>query len=300
MSATDAVPGGSTSRLRARQMQALLLYSLQEARHRWILVALAALTTLFLLALLLLVNVDVVEGTIASARLFGTWDLPVGEQTIRISDAVTVIQSIIVGFIATFGVLLAIFLTGSIVPRTLNPGWVDLLIAQPTPRPALILGRTLGAVAVIALSVVYLFGGSWAILTYKTGFGNAGFLLAGALILFTFLAHFAGMVLVGVVTRSGPVSILAGFGLWIVGHVLYPLHRFDGWSTALPAGWRRSAAHATAEGLYWLLPKTPELTASTIAATRMEAFAWTPVLASLPFILICLLSACWWFARQDY
>lgn len=281
------------------QIQALTAHTVREARHKWTLVALFLLTSLFLILLATLVNVDIVEGTIASARLFGTMDLPLGDQRIQITEAVTVLQTIVVGFVSSFGLLLALFVTGSVIPRTLEPGWVDLLVAQPMPRWAIVLGRTLGAIAVVTLSLAYLFGGAWAILAWKTGFGNSGFLLAGLLILITYAACYAGMVLVGVLTRSSPLSIVAGVGIWSMGWILLPLHRFQEWTTAFRAGWPRSLATAISETLYWSLPKTAELTRNAVDATRLEGPRLLPLLSSIPFMIVCLGLACWWFTRQD-
>jgi len=286
--------------LGARQILALVGYTLREARHKWTMVALFVLTTLFLLTLATLVSVDVVEGTIASARLFGTIPLQVGDASIPIADAVTVIQSVVVSLLSTFGLLLALFVTGNIVPRTLTPGWVELLASQPASRTTLILGRTLGALAVVTVSLLYLFAGAWAILTWKTGFGNAGFLVAGVLILFCFFACYAGMVLVGVITRSSPVSIIAGMGIWFLGQLLYPLHTHPGWKAAFRAGWPRQVAGSIGEGLYWLMPKTAELSGRAVEATRLESLSLSPAWTSLPFAFLALALACWWFSRQDY
>ncbi len=298
--ASIIAPAASGHRLTVQQVGALVGYTVREARNKWTLVALFALTTLFLIALATVISVDVVEGSIASARLFGTIPLEIGGNEISIADAVTVIQVVIVSVLSTFGLVLSLFVTGSIIPRTLNTGWVDLLASQPVARMTLVLGRTLGALAVVTMALAYLFGGSWSLLTWKTGFGNAGFLLAGLIVLFTFACCYAGMVLVGVLTGSSPVSIIAGIGIWFLGLILYPLHTYSEWTTAFRAGWPRSLVTAIAETLYWILPKTLELTDRASLATRLEPISLTPMLTSLPFPLICLALACWWFARQDY
>jgi len=287
-------------KLAATQIIALVGFTVREARHKWTLVALFVLTTLFLLGLATVVSVDVVEGSIASARLFGTIPLEIGNTTIPVADAVTVIQVAIVSLLTTFGLILALFVTGNIVPLTLQTGWVDLLASQPMARTVLIVGRALGAVAVVAVTFAYLFGGSWSVLTWKTGFGNAGFLLAGVVILFTFLCCYSGMVLVGVLTRNSPISIIAGMSTWFLGLILYPLHTYDEWTTAFRLGWPRSLASGIAETLYWILPKSLELTENATNATRAEAFTWMPFLTSLPFAIVCMTLACWWFSRQDY
>jgi ABC-type transport system involved in multi-copper enzyme maturation permease subunit len=287
-------------KLAATQVLALVGFTVREARNKWTLLALFTLTTLFLLALATLVSVDVVEGSIASARLFGTIPLEIGGTTIPVADAVTVIQVAIVSLLTTFGLVLALFVTGNIVPLTLQTGWVDLLASQPLARTVLIVGRALGAVAVVAVTFAYLFGGSWSVLTWKTGFGNAGFLVAGMVILFTFLCCYSGMVLVGVLTRNSPISIIAGVGTWFMGLILYPLHTYGEWTTAFRLGWQRSLASGIAETLYWILPKSLELTENATRATKGESLNWMPFLASMPFAIVCIALACWWFSRQDY
>lgn len=288
------------ARLGATQTLTLISYTLREARHKWTLVALFVLTTFFLMGLATIVSVDVVEGTIASARLFGTIPLEVGNSEVSIADAVTVIQTIVASLLSTFGLVLALFITGNIIPRTLQTGWVDLMVALPTSRATLIIGRALGAITVVTFSLAYLFGGSWTILTWKTGFGNAGFLLAGLIILFCFACCYAGMVLVGVITRSSPISIIAGVSIWFLGLIAHPLHVYDEWTTAFRLGWPRTLATTIAETMYWSLPKTAELTERATQATRLQSFDLTPVWTSLPFAAVCLALACWWFARQDY
>jgi hypothetical protein len=87
---------------------------------------------------------------------------------------------------------------------------------------------------------------------------------------------------------------------WLLGLLAYVLHTYDEWTTAFNAGWQRSLASFIAETMYWVLPKSIELTENATKATRAEAFNWMPFLTSLPFVVVCLALACWWFSRQDY
>ena len=294
--ALDGGVAGAPSKL--YQIGILVGFTIREARHKWTLLAIFLGISLFLALLATVVSIDIVEGTIASARLLGGWELEVGG--VPIGDVVLRIQQLIIGLLNSFGMFMAIFVSGNVIPRTLEPGWVDLLIAQPLSRATLILGRALGAVTVVALSIAYLVGCSWLILTWKTGFGNAGFLAAGLLILGTFVVCYAGMVLIGVVTRSSVVSILAGLGIWFVGVPLYALHRFEEWQIAFRPGWQRNTATGISEVLYWSFPKTAELGSAVMQAARAEAFQPASLWLSLPFALSCLGLACWWFSRQDH
>jgi hypothetical protein len=153
---------------------------------------------------------------------------------------------------------------------------------------------------VVSIGIAYLVGGSWLILRLKTGLGSMGFLFAGLVILLSYAVCYSATVLVGIVTRNSPVSGLIGFMVWISGHVMYAPHRFPQWRAALPAGWRRSAATAITESLYWILPKSQGLWEMAVGAARGQPVSLTAVWYSLPFAFLCLFLACWWFTQRDY
>jgi len=307
MSASEAVrrieepaaPPASAVRLILVQVAAMVRFTIRESLHRWTLVAFLLAVTLFLLLLGTAVNLDIVEGTLASARLFGQ-ELVLQDVGIEISDVVTTFQVVIISLLYSVGVALALFSTSNLVPRLCVDGWVDLLLAQPITRPTLLLGRATGAIAVVALNVAYLIVGSWMLLVWKTGFGNAGFLLAGGIIVATYVVCYAGMVLVGVVTRNSPVSILAGLFFWLAGHIFHLFHAYPAWSTSLRAGWQRQLGVFVTESVYWTLPKTQGLAEMAVAAARGEPVSASPLLFSLPFAVGSLALACFWFARRDY
>lgn len=295
---TVQAPAGHL-RLPLMQLLAMVGYTLRESLHRWTLIAFVTAVTIFLLLLATAVNLDIVEGTLASARLFGQ-ELVLPDVGIQIADVVTAFQVGIITMLYMFGVALALFASSNLIPRLCVSGWVDLLLAQPVPRAILPLGRALGALAVVALNVAYLIVGSWLLLRWKTGFGNAGFLLAGAIIVLTFAICYSGMVLVGVVTRNSPVSLLAGLFFWISGHIMYGFHTYPDWSTVLRVGWQRRTGVLITESMYWMLPKSQGLAEMAVNAARGESVALAPLLYSIPFAAGALFLACWWFARRDY
>jgi hypothetical protein len=295
----DALDSPSTLRLTLQQVRALVAYTVRESLHRWTLITYLFGITFFLLLLATAVNLDIVEGTLASARLFGQ-DLQIGERSVRVEDLVRYFQVGVISLLYVIGVVLALFLTSNYVPSLAREGWVDLLVAQPISRSTLLLGRTLGSVAVVSIGVTYLVGGTWMVLRIKTGFGSAGFLLAGLVILFAYAVCYTATVLVGIVTGNGTVSGMAGLMVWVGGHVMYAFHRFPEWRAALRAGWPRQTATTLSEGLYWLLPKNQNLGELAVDAARGEPWTWAPVGYSLPFAFICLFLACWWFTRRDY
>jgi len=297
--ATTADDDLSGLRLIARQIGGLVGYTVRESLHRWTLVAYLLAITFFLLLLATAVNLDIVEGTLASARLFGQ-DVQIGSRSIDVEQLVRFFQVGVVVLLYGVGVVLALFLTSNYVPSLVREGWVDLLIAQPISRAALLLGRALGAIAVVSIGIAYLIGGTWLILRFKTGFGSMSFLGAGALILLAYALNYSASVAVGIITRSAPVSGMVGLMTLLGGHLMSLPHRYPDWRVALRAGWPRQTATIVTEGLYWLLPKNQGLAEMAITAARSESVALAPIWSSLPFALLCLLVACWWFASRDY
>ena len=289
----------SQARLGLHQVLGLVFYTLHESVRRWTLVTFLIGITFFLLLLTTAVNLDIVEGTLASARLFGQ-EVELGDMGIRITDVVRTFQVAVISLLYIVGLALALLLTSNSVPTIAREGWVDLLVAQPIARPTLLLGRTLGSFIVVTIGIAYLVIGSWIILRWKTGFGNAGFLAAGAIILFAYFVCYSATVLVGIVTRNAPVAGFAGLFVWVAGHILYPFHNFPEWRAALSAGWPRQLAVGITESLYWIFPKNQGLGQAAVAAAGGETFSLTPVWLSLPFAVGSLFVACWWFARRDY
>ena len=297
--ATLPVARRNPSQLVLKQLYSLVVYSLRESLHRWTFLAFLFAVTFLLLLMATAISLDVVEGTLASARLFGQ-ELQLDEFGIRITDVVQTFQWVIIVLLYTFGVGLALFITSNMIPRLCVEGWVDLLLAQPISRSTLIVGRALGAITVVSFNIAYLIIGSWMLLRWKTGFGNAGFLLAGAVIIFAFAVCYSAMVLVGVMTRSSPVSSIAGLFVWVSGHILYFFHTYPAWRTTLRAGWPRNTGTVVTESLYWTLPKSQDLGRMAVDAARGEAIGIVPILYSIPFAIGCMVLACWWFGRRDY
>ena len=90
---------------------------LREAAARWTLVSYFVLSSLFVLIFAFAVNLDIVEGSLAGAKLFGE------QVEMHHADAIS-IQSLVIGFESGFSgflyflcTFLAIFATAHLVPR---------------------------------------------------------------------------------------------------------------------------------------------------------------------------------------
>jgi ABC-type transport system involved in multi-copper enzyme maturation permease subunit len=228
----------------------------REAAARWTLVAYAALSTLFIGLFAAAVNLDVVDGALAGAKLFGR-EVHMGPKSIDLDRLVLGFESGFAGFLYVVATFLAVFATAHLVPRLQEKGTVDLYLSRPVGRVRLILSRYAGGLLLAGLNVAYLIGAMGLLIWWKTGVVHPRFLLAGAIIFFTIATLMAFAFLVGVVTSSTAVSIMATFAVFFLAAILSGHRQIE---AALATEW----AAALVRGFYWALPKTGQLAQATV------------------------------------
>src|SRR5215471_6257260 len=272
----------------------------REAAARWTLVAYFAVSTLFIGLFALAVNLDVVNGALAGAKLFGQ-SVEMGGRTIEIDKLVLGFESGFSGFLYVVGTFLALFATAHLVPRLQEKGTIDLYLSRPVGRVPLLLSRYAGGLLLAAANLVYLIGSMWAIVVWKTKVVHPRFLMAGAVILFTFAALLAFAFLIGVVTSSTGVSLMATYALFFFGAILAAHDR-------IAAAVSTETSARIIQGLYWILPKTAELGQATVALVagkaapdRLVHFNALAVYGSTAaFAAAALALASWRFSRKDF
>jgi len=223
----------------------------REAMARWTLLAYFFLSTVFILIFAAAVNLDIVDGALAGAKLFGK-DVDFGKGAVDLDKLVLGFESGFSAFLYLIGTFLAIFATAHLVPRLQEKGTIDLYLSRPIPRAQLLLSRYIAGMVLAAANVIYLIGSVWAIVIWKTGVVHPRFLLGGAIILFVIATLLAFSFLVGVITSSTAVSIMSSYAMFFISALLAA---HDKIAAALSSDWSAGLIHA----LYWILPKTSEL-----------------------------------------
>lgn len=272
---------------------ALVVDTWQEALARYTLLGFLAISTLFLLGLLFALNLDIVDGTLAAGSLFGQ-GFEMGSGAIDITQVVVTAQSVFTGLVYGMGIFLAVFAAGSQVPNLMRRGTADLYLSRPISRTALLLGRFVGAVTLVAANIAYLCGGVFLIVSLKTGVWNPRFLLAGGLILLVFVTFLGFMFLVGVVSRSTPLSIMLPYALYLLA---MPLAAHLHIAAAMDSRFWARVVHT----LYWTLPKTAELGQDMVRLVMGMGSPSVAVLGStLAFGVVCLGLALLRFHRVSF
>jgi len=107
---------------------------MREAAARWTLIAYFLLSSLFIIIFASAINLDIVNGSLAGAQLFGH------SAHIRSNHDLD-IEKLVLGFESTFSTVLyflctflAIFATAHLVPRLQEKGTIDLYLSRPVGR----------------------------------------------------------------------------------------------------------------------------------------------------------------------
>jgi len=283
-----------------RAMAASVQEVFREAAARWTLIAYFALSSLFILVFAAAVNLDVVDGALAGARIFGK-PLEAGGESVSIDKIVLGFESGFSGFLFLVGTFLALFATAHLVPRLQEKGTIDLYLSRPVGRVPLLLSRYAGGLLLAAANLVYLIGTMWLLIVWKTRVLHPRFLLSGAVILFTIAVLMAFAFLVGVVTSSTGVSLMTTYAIFFFSAILVAHGKIS-------AAVSTETAARIVDGLYWILPKTAELGAATVAlvagrdmpadfsnVTPLAVFGSTALFGAASLGL-----ASWLFSRKDF
>jgi len=273
---------------------------MREAAARWTLVAYFLLSTIFIIIFASAINLDIVNGALAGAKLFGK-DVQMHGSEISIEKLVLGFESgfsAILYFLCTF---LAIFATAHLVPRMQEKGTIDLYLSRPVARTKLILSRYVAGLILAGSNIVYLITSIWLIVIWKTHVVHPRFFVAGAIILFVIAALLAFAFLIGVVTSSTAVSIMTTYGLFFFSLMLVGHSRIE---AALSKEWQAWLI----KSLYWVIPKTAELGTAVVAYVSgdqapeqiVHTLSWTPFLTTAAFGIGCLALASWLFHRKEF
>ncbi|MBC8645785.1 MAG: ABC transporter permease subunit [Thermoanaerobaculia bacterium] len=223
----------------------------REAAARWTLIAYFTLSSLFILIFALAVNLDIVDGALAGARLFGK-EVELGGETVDIDHLVLGFESGFSGFLYLVGTFLALFATAHLVPRLQEKGTIDLYLSRPVGRVRLLLSRYVGGLLLAAANLAYLIGSIWLIIIWKTKVVHPRFLLGGVVILFTIATLLALAFLIGVVTSSTAVSLMGTYAVFFFSAMLVARDRI---AAAMDSNLSAKIVHT----LYWVFPKTAQL-----------------------------------------
>lgn len=277
-------------------MFTIILNTFREALAKKIFIGYYIFYAIVVLFMLFAVNLDAVEGVIALA------DVP---------TAVGMVEKGFFDLSWAFIVFFSLVSTSSFIPSMLEKGTIDLLISKPVSRFTILLSKFLGAVLFMFISMVFLLGSIWLILSIKSGYWNFNFLLSIPFITLAFAVMYSIVVIVGLTTQSTIISILVNFFMLFV---LCPILSIR--EGLIFTFVQNSAVQYVFNFFYWILPKSGEIKdiATSIIMDKKIDFwmtslntetndfttSWMSLISSLLFMVVVFSYSAYYFSKKDY
>jgi ABC-type transport system involved in multi-copper enzyme maturation permease subunit len=245
---------------------------------------------------------------------FGAWPW---ENERSVGTAVQFIEDNLVGgFGAGIAMLLSTIITAFYIPNMLRKGSVDVLLAKPIHRGALLTFKFIGGLTFMFLNTLVIIVGIWLVLSLRSGLWAPAFLLSIVVLTFQFAIFYSVSTLFGVLTRSPVVAILMScltwLILWGVGTGFFVLEALR--ETDQAPKW----LHTTVETLHFVLPRYKDLDALNTKLIAQDLLGpesperqridkatstmrWSESIGfTCAFIALMLGLSCWRFATKDY
>ena len=271
------------------KLLAIIEDTFREALARKTIIAFAAISTFFLIiAALVAVFTD------TSAII-----TPQGPKTataaVTLEQGTRFIEAGLAGFLHFIALLLSIFATASIVPNTMEKGAIDLLLSKPVSRFDIIHGKFIGGTLMVLLNVAYYVIGMWLIVSVKSGYWNANFLLVIPVVTVSFIIMYSVIMVIGIASQSSALSIIVSyFFLYLVSPLL----------ASRELGLFKLIASETVQGIvsvvYYILPKPHDFSEIAEALVLHQDISWMPVWSSLLFCGAMYALALFLFKRKDF
>ncbi|NUO83819.1 hypothetical protein HUU05_27400 [candidate division KSB1 bacterium] len=270
---------------------AVCYYTFRESLARKTFIGFFIITSIVLAILLLAINIDAVDGALAGVSVFGKEARGID---MELSKLVIGIEVGLATALFTAGLFFSIFATASLVPNMLDKGNIDWLLAKPISREALLVGRYLGGLMVVAFNVFYLIAGAWLILSMKTGVWHFPFLLSGVLIIAIFAVIYAFMVFLGVSVQNSAVAIMGAYLIMFFSPMLVERDRIYALLSNKIWQW-------LLDGIYYLTPRTFEVGAMVKNTVLLEPIpSWAPIWHSLALGVLFFSSAVLLLKRKNF
>lgn len=277
-------------------MLTIIKNTFREALAKKIFIGYYIFYAIVILIMIFLVNMDAVEGVMS------------------MTDAKGLVHQVETGFFMISWNLIIFFSlisTASFIPSMLEKGTIDLLISKPISRPMILLSKYIGAVLFVFLSMVFLLGSIWLILSLKSGYWDPTFLLSIVWLTLAFAVMYSIVVVVGLTTQSTVIAILVNFFLIFVLCPVLSIREAVVFSLV-----SNETVRFVFDFLYYILPKPGEFRdiansvilgepiniwkSSLNAETGSFTISWMSPISSVLFCLVMMAYSVYYFTKKDY
>ena len=265
----------------------LIFNTFREAIAKKIFVGFFILSTIIILIFLFAVNIDSIEGMVNLMETSGqeaVKQFVIGTQIFMLNISYLLIISFCLISVSSF------------IPSMLEKGNIDILLSKPISRSKIILGKFTGGVVLIFLSLVYLLGFIWIILSAKSGFWHVPFLYSIFWLTLSFAVIYSVVVFIGLTTQSSVLTIIITlFLVFVITPVLGMREQ------TIFTFVKSDAIRFIINFFYYILPKPSDIntiTANIVSGSPVDSYQ--PVYTSLLFMFTMLSLSIWYFKKKDY
>lgn len=268
------------------QFIALITGTFREAIAKKIFLGFTIISTLIILSFLFMVNLDSVDGMIS---MFGAS----GEEAVR--DMVVGFQVLVLNFSYLMIITFCLIAVSSFIPSMVEKGNIDVLLSKPISRGAIILGKFAGGVVLIFISLLYLIGFVWLILSIKSGFWHVPFLYSIFWLTYSFATIYSLIILIGLISQSSVISMITGFFLvFIISPLLAVRDELFSFIS-------NDVIKFILDFFYYILPKPGgiiDISSRIVEVAPVNSYE--PAITSGLFMIAMLALSILYFRRRDY
>jgi ABC-type transport system involved in multi-copper enzyme maturation permease subunit len=221
---------------------------------------------------------------------------------------VKIIKDLGLAAIATFGLLIAVFIGIGLVWKEVERRSIYSLLSKPLRRHELILGKYAGLALTLAVNVAVMTVAFYAVLGYMGGVATEGQraawpapaadprLLTAVGLIFVELLLVTALALFFSTFSSPFLSAVLTFGLWVIGHFNADLRNFENVVES-------PSAAALARGLYYVLPNFGafDVKAQVVHGLPVDStYVLTSAAYGMVYVALLLVGAVAVFERRDF
>ena len=194
-------------------------------------------------------GIDVISGRMSLG--FGAISFPVARER---GDSVRFLELLLAGGIAgSLGLLMALVWTAGFLPTFLEASAASVLLAKPTGRWQLLIGKYLGVLTFVGFQVVLFILLTWLALGVRTNVWDMTYWWCIPLLLLQFAALYSFSVLLAVTTRSTVACVFGSLLFWLLA---WGINYGSVMARAAEEPQRPSALTlALTDAAYWISPK---------------------------------------------
>lgn len=221
---------------------------------------------------------------------------------------IKIIKDLGLASIATFGLLIAVFIGIGLVWKEVEKRSIYSLLSKPLRRSEFVLGKYAGLVLTLLVNVGVMTLAFYAVLAYMGWTADPGTraswpapatdpaMLKAVILIVIELMLVTGIALFFSTFSSPFLSAVLTLGLWAIGHFNADLRNFEAVVASRPAAW-------LARGLYYVLPNFSafDVKAQVVHGQAVDAgYVALTALYGLTYLALVLVGAVAIFSRRDF